>query len=181
MTGIPMGHALILAGILFALGLAGLLMRRNLIFILMSIEIMLNGTGVAFIAAGSRWGQPDGQIMFLFILAMAAAASTVVSVLVTMAFLSAPPVAHAYTQVLWTWIDVGGFRPEIAFYLDPLSLIMTLVVAFVSFLIHLYSTEFMIDDDGYSRFFAYMNLFVASMLTLLLANNLLLLYLGWEG
>ena len=111
----------------------------------------------------------------------ATAASTVVSVLVTMAFLSAPPVAHAYTQVLWTWIDVGGVRPEIAFYLDPLSLIMTLVVAFVSFLIHLYSAEFMIDDDGYSRFFAYMNLFVASMLTLLLANNLLLLYLGWEG
>ena len=73
MTGIPMGHALILAGILFALGLAGLLMRRNLIFILMSIEIMLNGTGVAFVAAGSRWGQSDGQIMFLFILAMAAA------------------------------------------------------------------------------------------------------------
>lgn len=73
MTGIPMGHALILAGILFALGLAGLLMRRNLIFILMSLEIMLNGTGVAFVAAGSRWGQPDGQVMFLFILAMAAA------------------------------------------------------------------------------------------------------------
>jgi NADH-quinone oxidoreductase subunit K len=55
------------------LGLAGLLMRRNLIFILMSLEIMLNGAGVAFVAAGSRWGQPDGQIMFLFILAMAAA------------------------------------------------------------------------------------------------------------
>ncbi len=51
----------------------------------------------------------------------------------------------------------------------------------MSFLIHLYSTEFMIDDEGYSRFFAYMNLFFASMLTLLLANNLLLLYLGWEG
>ena len=48
-------------------------MRRNLIFILMSVEIMLNGAGVAFVAAGSRWGQPDGQIMFLFILAMAAA------------------------------------------------------------------------------------------------------------
>ena len=67
-----MGHALVLAGVLFALGLGGLLMRRNLIFILMSIEIMLNGTGVAFVAAGSRWGQPDGQIMFLFVLAMAA-------------------------------------------------------------------------------------------------------------
>jgi len=72
MTGIPMGHALVLAGVLFALGLAGLLIRRNLIFILMSIEIMLNAAGIAFVAAGSRWGQPDGQIMFLFILAMAA-------------------------------------------------------------------------------------------------------------
>lgn len=73
MTGIPMSYGLILAGILFVLGLAGLLMRRNLLFILVSIEIMLNGTGVAFVAAGSRWGQPDGQIMFLFILAAAAA------------------------------------------------------------------------------------------------------------
>ncbi len=73
MTGIPMAYGLILGGILFALGLAGLLMRRNLLFILMSIEVMLNGAGVAFVTAGSRWGQPDGQIMFLFILAMAAA------------------------------------------------------------------------------------------------------------
>ena len=67
------------------------------------------------------------------------------------------------------------------FYLDALSLVMMLVVTFVGFLIHLYSAEFMIEDEGYSRFFAYMNLFVASMLTLLLADNLLLLYLGWEG
>ena len=73
MTEIPMSYGLILAGILFVLGLAGLLMRRNLLFILVSIEIMLNGAGVAFVAAGSRWGQPDGQIMFLFILAAAAA------------------------------------------------------------------------------------------------------------
>ncbi|MEO6911383.1 MAG: NADH-quinone oxidoreductase subunit NuoK [Edaphobacter sp.] len=73
MTGIPMANGLILGGILFALGLAGLLMRRNLLFILISIEIMLNGAGVAFVAAGSRWMQPDGQIMFLFILAAAAA------------------------------------------------------------------------------------------------------------
>ena len=109
------------------------------------------------------------------------AASSAVSLLVTFSFLHTPPVAHAYTQVLWRWLDVGGFRPEIALYLDPLSLIMVVVVAFVSFLIHLYSTEFMIGDDGYARFFAYMNLFVASMLTLLLADNLLLLYLGWEG
>src|ERR1700761_8497141 len=69
----PMQHILILAAILFLLGLAGLLTRRNLIFTLMSIEIMLNASGLAFIAAGARWAQPDGQVMFLFILAMAAA------------------------------------------------------------------------------------------------------------
>ncbi len=58
---------------LFALGLTGLLVRRNVVFVLMSIEIMLNAAGLAFVAAGMRWGQPDGQVMFMFILAMAAA------------------------------------------------------------------------------------------------------------
>ena len=101
------------------------------------------------------------------------AASSVISLLVTFSFLHTPPSANAYTQVLWRWLDVGGFRPEIALYLDPLSLIMVVVVAFVSLLIHIYSTEFMIGNDGYARFFAYMNLFVASMLVLLLADNLL--------
>jgi len=62
-----------LAGILFSLGLTSLLVRRDLIFVLMSLEVMLNATGVAFVAAGSRWHQADGQIMFLFILAVAAA------------------------------------------------------------------------------------------------------------
>src|SRR5664280_84873 len=109
------------------------------------------------------------------------AASSIVSLLVTVSYLLAPPATNSYTQVLWRWFDVGGLRPDIALYLDPISLIMVVVVAFVSFLIHLYSTEFMIEDEGYARFFAYMNLFVASMLTLLLADNLLLLYLGWEG
>jgi NADH-quinone oxidoreductase subunit L len=124
---------------------------------------------------------PVPRKLVAWIAVAATAASAVVSLLVAIAFLSARPVANSYTQVLWTWFDVGGLHPQIAFYFDPLSLIMTVVVAFVSFLIHLYSTEFMIDDEGYSRFFAYMNLFVASMLTLLLADNLLLLYLGWEG
>jgi NADH-quinone oxidoreductase subunit L len=109
------------------------------------------------------------------------AASSVISLLVSISFLNAPPASGAYTQILWRWFDVNGLRPEIALYLDPLSLVMMVVVAFVSFLIHLYSTEFMSGDDGYGRFFAYMNLFVGSMLTLVLANNLLLLYLGWEG
>src|SRR5215469_3529569 len=111
----------------------------------------------------------------------ATAASCAISLLVGAAFLRNPPSGNAFTQVLWRWIDVAGFRPDVALYLDALSLVMIVVVTLVAFLIHLYSTEFMAEDDGYSRFFAYMNLFVASMVTLVLADNLLLLYLGWEG
>jgi NADH-quinone oxidoreductase subunit K len=73
MAAIPMEHGLILAGVLFSLGLAGVLARRNLIFVLMSVEVMLNAAGMAFVVAGSAWQQADGQVMFIFILAMAAA------------------------------------------------------------------------------------------------------------
>jgi NADH-quinone oxidoreductase subunit L len=107
--------------------------------------------------------------------------STLVAMLVAADFLRSAPAGTAWVQTLWTWISVGDFRPEIAFYYDPVALIMTLVITFVSFLILLYSINYMRDDDGFSRFFAYMNLFVAAMLTLVLANNLLVLYVGWEG
>ena len=73
MTNVPAEYGLILAVLLFAIGLAGVLARRNIIFILLSIEIMLNAAGLAFISAGSKWGQADGQVMFIFILVMAAA------------------------------------------------------------------------------------------------------------
>jgi NADH-quinone oxidoreductase subunit L len=96
-------------------------------------------------------------------------------------FLSNPPPGNAYTQTLWTWLSVGSFHSEVALRLDSLSLLMAGVVTWIGFLIHLYSAEFMADDAGYRRFFAGMNLFVASMLVLVLAADLLLLYLGWEG
>ncbi|OHD71408.1 MAG: NADH-quinone oxidoreductase subunit K [Spirochaetes bacterium RBG_16_49_21] len=73
MISIPVEHGLILAAILFCLGLCGVLIRRNIVFMLMSVEIMLNAAGLAFVMAGARWGQPDGQVMFIFILTMAAA------------------------------------------------------------------------------------------------------------
>src|ERR1700730_15878445 len=107
--------------------------------------------------------------------------AALLTLLISASYLASPAAGNAYVQHLWTWMSSGGFQPEIAFYLYPVSLLMLLVVTFVSFLIHLYSVEYMRDDEGYSRFFAYMNLFVASMITLVLANNLLLLYLGWEG
>jgi len=70
---IYLNHGLILASVLFALGLFGVLARRNIIFILLSIEVMLNAAGLAFVVAGAKWGEADGQVMFIFILAMAAA------------------------------------------------------------------------------------------------------------
>lgn len=76
-TALTMEIGLMLAGLLFALGLFGLLARRNVLFVLMSLEIMLNAAALAFIAAGSRWGQPDGQVMFVLIVSLAAAEAAV--------------------------------------------------------------------------------------------------------
>jgi NADH-quinone oxidoreductase subunit K len=73
MAQVPVEHGLMLAAVLFALGLVGVLARRNLLFILLSLEVMLNSAGLAFVVAGSHWQQPDGQILFLFILTVAAA------------------------------------------------------------------------------------------------------------
>jgi NADH-quinone oxidoreductase subunit K len=73
MQEIPMEHGLLLAAVLFALGLIGVLTRRNMVFVLMSLEIMLHAAALAFVVAGARWGQTDGQIMFLMIISLAAA------------------------------------------------------------------------------------------------------------
>ena len=89
--------------------------------------------------------------------------------------------AGAYSHELWTWMSVGDFQPSITLYLDPLSMVMTGVITGVGFLIHTYATGYMWDEDGYSRFFAYMNLFVFAMLMLVLGDDLLVLFLGWEG
>jgi NADH-quinone oxidoreductase subunit L len=107
--------------------------------------------------------------------------AALLAVFIAIAFVTAPPQGKAFTQALWTWMQFDGYSVSIAFVLDALSLIMVLVITIVGFLIHLYSAEFMQSDAGYSRFFAYMNLFVGAMLTLVLADNLALLYLGWEG
>ncbi len=73
MSAVPMEHGLIVAALLFSLGLAGLLVRRSLIYILMCLEVMLNAAGLAFVVAGARWGSADGQVMYIFILTLAAA------------------------------------------------------------------------------------------------------------
>ncbi|SFF57986.1 NADH dehydrogenase subunit L [Fontimonas thermophila] len=86
-----------------------------------------------------------------------------------------------FTQVLWSWIQLESFTPRIALHFDGLALTMLGVITGVGALIHGYASGYMRDDPGYRAFFAYMNLFVAMMVLLVLADNLLLLYLGWEG
>ncbi len=107
--------------------------------------------------------------------------SALLTIVAGVMFLTSAHGAAGITVHLWDWIHSESFAAAVAFRLDGLSLIFIFVITFVGFLIHLYSVEFMADDDGYPRFFAYMNLFVCSMLILVLADNLLLLYLGWEG
>ncbi|MCJ8164338.1 NADH-quinone oxidoreductase subunit L [Pontibacter sp. E15-1] len=105
--------------------------------------------------------------------------SALVTIILGMDFLATRPAF--YQQEVWQWFSVAGFSPSIGFHLDALSLVFIFVITFVGFLIHLYSTAYMADEADFSRFFACMNLFVGSMLVLVMADNLLLLYLGWEG
>ncbi len=102
---------------------------------------------------------------------------------ITLASISSlsPQSGSAFGLVLWNWLQVGSISVPIGLAVDALSIVMCLVVTVVGFLIHLYSVDHMAGEEGYGRFFGYMNLFVGSMLTLVLADNLLLLYLGWEG
>ncbi|MEN4829750.1 MULTISPECIES: NADH-quinone oxidoreductase subunit L [unclassified Pseudomonas] len=93
----------------------------------------------------------------------------------------APPEGGAYSQLLWQWMSVDGFAPNFTLYVDGLSVTMLGVVTGVGFLIHLFASWYMRGEAGYSRFFSYTNLFIASMLFLVLGDNLLFIYFGWEG
>ena len=107
--------------------------------------------------------------------------SAILTIIAGIDFIQALPGVKSYSIVLWQWMQTGNLNANIAFNLDSLSLVFCFVITFVGFLIHIYSIGFMARDEGFTLFFAYMNLFVASMLILVLADNLLLMYLGWEG
>ncbi len=107
--------------------------------------------------------------------------SFVASVLLFIRLLGMAPDQRLIQQTLFSWIPVGALKLDMAFMLDPLSAVMILVVTGVGFLIHVYSIGYMAHDEGVKRFFVYMNLFMFSMLTLVLADNLALLFVGWEG
>lgn len=87
----------------------------------------------------------------------------------------------AFEYIAFTWIKAGGFQADMGFLIDELSVWMMLVITGIGFLIHIYSTGYMAHDPGFSRFFAYLNLFIFSMLLLVMGNNFLILFIGWEG
>jgi NADH-quinone oxidoreductase subunit L len=126
---------------------------------------------------GRRAGKP-------FVTAVAIAGSLVPALLGTIAafqYHAAAPHGQRYVNVVYDWIASGNIGAQVAFQLDPLSIVMLMVVTWVGFLIHVYSVGYMHDDDGYWRYFAYLNLFLAEMLVLILGSSYLLMFVGWEG
>ena len=107
--------------------------------------------------------------------------SALCALVVSFTFLTNYPAGAVVEMPLWTWLQVGDFAPSFGLSFDGLALTMTGVITGIGFLIHLFAAWYMNGEEGFGRFFSYMNLFVASMLLLVLGDNLLLLYLGWEG
>ncbi len=107
--------------------------------------------------------------------------SFLTSVLIFFDLLQLPPESRSFEKIIYTWIPAGDFKTSVGFLVDPLSIIMMLTVSGVSFLIHIYSVGYMHEDEGFKRYFTYLNLFVFSMLLLVSANNFLLMFVGWEG
>src|SRR5437868_611346 len=111
----------------------------------------------------------------------AVAAAFAVSLRAVLQLAALPETQRQIIQTSYTWMRVGGFQADVGFLLDPLSSVMVLVVTGVGFLIHVYSTGYMAHDPSFRRFFLYLNLFMFAMLTLVLADNFLLMFVGWEG
>ena len=107
--------------------------------------------------------------------------SFLTSILIFFELIGRPPAERLFEKVIFDWVVSGNLNTVIGYQIDPLSILMALVVTGVSFFIHIYSVGYMHDDPGFPRYFTYLNLFVFMMLNLILANNFLLMFVGWEG
>ena len=145
----------------------------NLLFL--TIVFPLLASVVLMFSAG-RWSEQRAAIVGVGSVGL----SALTALWTGNAYLHSMP-QTSYVQPLWQWISVGSFQPAFRLQLDGLSLTMLGVVTGVGFLIHLFASWYMRGEEGFSRFFAYTNLFIASMLCLVLADDLLFVYLGWEG
>ncbi len=147
------------------------------IFALLWVIIALPAAGAAILLfAGRRtnsWGPTLGVLTVV--------ASAVISVLMLLALMERPAKERTVVQNVYDWVFVGSFQASFALQLDQLSMVFVLLITIVGALIHIYSLGYMSHDPDRRKFFGYLNLFVAAMLVLVLANNYLLLYVGWEG
>ncbi|TWE07038.1 NADH dehydrogenase subunit L [Pseudomonas sp. AG1028] len=132
-----------------------------------------------FILAFSRGRLSEGAAAIVGVGSVGLSALTTASIM--WQFNVAPPADGVYTQTLWQWMSVDGLAPSFTLYLDGLSLTMLGVVTGVGFLIHMFASWYMRGEEGYSRFLSYTNLFIFSMLLLVLGDNLMTLFFGWEG
>lgn len=143
---------------------------------LLPLSIVFPVAGYLLLAfSRGRWSETISAVIGAGSVGLAA----LVAALTGMAFFAQGQ--QAFNMPLWTWMAEGRFHADISLALDGLSLTMLLIVTGVGFLIHVFASWYMRGEEGYSRFFAYTNLFIASMVILVLADNLLLMYLGWEG
>ena len=125
-----------------------------------------------------RWSENAAAVIGVGALGL----SALVAAIAGYDFLTHTPEKGVFVQPLWTWVSIDGFAPTFNLHLDGLSLTMLGVITGVGFLIHLFASWYMRGEtDGYARFFSYMNLFVASMILLVLGDNLVAVYFGWEG
>src|SRR5439155_61005 len=151
---VPLGAYIVVSAALFFIGCAGVLVRRNAVVILMCVELMLNAANLALVLSAL-------VSIGVFLEVLGGKTQTVVP--------------------LYRWIAVGDFSINVSALVDPLSSTMLLVVTVVSFLIFVYSNGYMAHDAGFHRFFSWLSLFVFAMLILVMADNYLLMFVGWEG
>ena len=147
-----------------------------------------HGTAAHGAAHGGGHGDAHGhrrtpayRMLVSFIAPGVILASFAVALLCVLSLASRPAEGRTFVQVLFPWIQAGSFLAPVGFQLDPLSSVMALVVTGVGFLIHVYSVGYMSHERAFARYFVYLNLFMFAMLTLVLANNYLLMFVGWEG
>ncbi len=146
----------------------------DLLFLIPALPL----AGFAFLVFfGRRLGEPLAG----WLATGAVGASFAVTVAIFMEMVGRPSEERAVTQTLFEWLPVGGFQVDVGFLADPLSVTMLLFVTGIATLIHLYAIGYMHGDPGFTRFFVYLNLFVFSMVMLVLGDNLLITFLGWEG
>ncbi len=149
-------------------------------FIRLIVVLPLIGAAINFLA-GAWLQKTFGKHAISLVGCGVVIAAFILGARAFLAMLALPPENRFMLDDLWKWFDVGGLNLDIAFWLDPLSMIMTLIVTGVGGLIHIYSIGYMHDDDGYWRFFGWLNLFTFAMLVLVLGDNLWLMFVGWEG